>query len=90
MRDNSLPESLFFLSSTKSSDSRGKEAGVVFVQQWGDIQYATEVPGEGGPIQEQPFTGNFSIIDFTYWPDRKTYEALEFEPPGFVQGKILF
>jgi uracil-DNA glycosylase len=59
------------------------------MQQWGEIQYATEVPGEGGQIQGLPFTGNFSTADFTYWPDRKTYEALEFEPPGFFQGKIL-
>ena len=59
------------------------------MQPWGEIQYATEVPGEGGQVQELPYTGNFSTVDFTYWPDRKTYEALELEPPGFIQGKDL-
>ncbi|PMD51959.1 uncharacterized protein K444DRAFT_669634 [Hyaloscypha bicolor E] len=89
VRDSSFPESLFFTSSTNSSRSKGEYADVVFVQQWGEIQYAREVPGEGSPIQELPFTGNFSTVDFTYWPDRKTYEALEFEPPRFIQGIFL-
>lgn len=88
VRDTSFPESLFFISSLQSPNSRGRDADVVFVQQWGEIQYASDVPGEGGPIEELPFTGNFSTIDFTYWPDRKTYEALEFEPPGFVMGML--
>jgi len=89
VRDSSFPESLFFQESPPAtSDFESTPTNVVFVQPWGEIRYACEVPGQGGPIEESPFTGNFSTVDFTYWPDRKTYEALEFEPPGFVQGVL--
>jgi hypothetical protein len=47
------------------------------VQQWSEIQYASDVPGEGVPVEERPLTGNFSTVGLTYWPDRKMYEALE-------------
>lgn len=84
--DSSSPESLFFQPSIKSSEDESKKTNAVFVQPTGEIQHALEVPGTGDPIEERPFTGNFSIGDFTYWPDRKTYCTLEFEPPGFVLG----
>ena len=59
------------------------------MQPWGEIQYAAEVPGRaGGPIEESPFTGNFSADDFTYWPIQKKYDGLEFEPPGFVHSML--
>jgi hypothetical protein len=88
MQDSRFPESLFFQASKKSSESESGKMNIVFVQPTGEIQYALEVPGAGDPAEERPFTGNFSTVDFTYWPDRKTYSILEFEPPGFVLGTL--
>jgi hypothetical protein len=86
MRDSSFTESLFFQPSKTSSGSDSGKTHAVFVRPTGEIQYALDVPGAGDPIEERPLIGNFSIGDFTYWPDRKTYYTLEFEPPGFVFG----
>jgi hypothetical protein len=88
VRDSLYPESLFFQAPTTSSESEKGKTYAVFVQPTGEIQCASEVPGTGEPIEEQPFTRNFRTIDFTYWPDKKTYQALEFEPPGFVWGML--
>lgn len=57
----------------------------MFVQASGEIEYGLEIPVE----YFKPYTGNFSIVDFTHWPDLKTVESLAFTPPGFILGKIF-
>lgn len=73
VRRSDAPESLFFETGSN----------IVFVRRTGEIEYATSVPEDAFGA---PYTGNFSIVDFTYWPDKSTVEALEFEPEGFDLG----
>jgi hypothetical protein len=88
VRDTSHPESLFFLAATAPLESEKRRTRVVFVQLTGETQYASEIPEAEDAIEEQPFTGDFGTVEFAYWPGRKTYRALEFEPPGFVLGML--
>ncbi|KAI9053605.1 hypothetical protein LZ554_002559 [Drepanopeziza brunnea f. sp. 'monogermtubi'] len=73
VRDSDFPDSLFFA----EPDS---QINKVFVQASGEVEYAVDLPTEFF----KPYTGNFSTVDYTHWPDLETIHVLEFEPPGFI------
>ncbi|EKD19347.1 hypothetical protein MBM_02584 [Drepanopeziza brunnea f. sp. 'multigermtubi' MB_m1] len=78
VRDRDFPDSLFFA----EPDS---QINKVFVQASGEVEYAVDLPTEFF----KPYTGNFSTVDYTHWPDLETIHVLDFEPPGFVLGVWL-
>ncbi|KAL5320684.1 hypothetical protein ACEPPN_011494 [Leptodophora sp. 'Broadleaf-Isolate-01'] len=79
--DSASPGTLSFSKGRNERKSKGKsESNVVFVQQSGEVEYGTEVPVEFF----KPYTGNFSTVDFTHWPDLETIYALDFTPPELV------
>ncbi|KAL2064854.1 hypothetical protein VTL71DRAFT_3994 [Oculimacula yallundae] len=80
--DSASPGALSF--SESSPKSTGK-SNVVFVKQSGEVGYGPEVPFEFF----KPYTGNFTTIDFTHWPDLETIHALDFTPPELVLGMFL-
>jgi len=78
--NSSSPGTLSF-----SSPKLKSQSNAVFVQQSGEVEYGAEIPVEFF----KPYTGNFTTVDFTHWPDLETIHALDFTPPELILGKLL-
>lgn len=59
--------------------------GPVFARGNGELGYRQPQLEVG----EELYFHNFTTVDFTYWPDKKTYDALDFVPEGAISLKFI-
>ncbi|KAH8657496.1 hypothetical protein BGZ60DRAFT_434460 [Tricladium varicosporioides] len=86
IRDTANPESLFMSTPSKSTGEKEEERITnVVVHETGILVSGVKVPTKGFPV----FEGNFSMDYFTNWPDKKSYDFLQFQPPGIIFGTFL-
>ncbi len=61
------------------------EEMTVIVKSDGEVAYSSPASWNGSETMK-PYTGNFSTDYFTYWPDRKSYDTLDWQVPGSSDG----
>jgi hypothetical protein len=84
-RNSSHPESLFFQRPGKTSNTDDFEEMTVIVKPDGAVTYCSPPPWNGYK-DLKPYMGNFSTDYFTYWPDRKSYDNVDWQVPGSSVG----
>ncbi|KAH6671292.1 hypothetical protein B0J14DRAFT_92200 [Halenospora varia] len=83
IRDTANPESLFMAFPSKSTEAdEGERRTNVVVHEAGMLVSGVKIPTKDFPA----FEGNFSMDYFTNWPDKKSYDFLQFQPPGIIFG----